>query len=141
MGRTTAVYSHLHVFGVRPHVGPTAFLHCISDAVALFVILMMCSLKLSLLSSVTPKNLTVGDNSIGVFPTFIGRSVHFLFQVNMTILVLRVLTESPLVEHQFSIVVIVLCVRSQITSRSLPSARDDRSSANAWRYPGISFAE
>ena len=108
-------------------MGPTALLHCISDVVAFLVMFVMCSLKLSLLSSVTPRNLTELDSSIVVLPTLMGRRVHFLFQVNITILVLSALIERPLVEHQFSIVFMVRCVLSQMTSRSLPSASDVRS--------------
>ena len=100
----------------------------------------MCSLKVSLLSRVTPKSLTVGDKSIVFPPTRIGRRVHFLFLVNITILVFMALILRPLVSHHFSIVFMVRVVLSQITSVSLPSARELRSSANACRYPGISFA-
>ena len=60
-----------------------------------------------------------------------GRRDHFLFHVNMTILVLSALMLSPLEWHQFYIVFIVVCVRCQITSRSSPSARDMMSSAKA----------
>ena len=59
----------------------------------------------------------------------------------MTILVLSALMLSSLVSHHFSIVLMVFYVRCQMTSVSLPSASVTRSSANAWRYPGISFAE
>ena len=107
MGRITVVYNHLQVLGVIPQVGPTALLHCISDVVAFFVMFVICSLKLSLLSNVTPRNLTDLDNSIGMLPTLMGRRVHFLFQVNITILVLSALIERPLVEHQFSMVFMV----------------------------------
>ena len=46
-----------------------------------------------------------------------------------------------LVLHYFSKVLMVFCVRCQMTSVSSTSASVTRPSANAWRYPGISFAE
>lgn len=67
IGLITAVYIHLHVRGVRPQVGPTALLHCIKELVAFLVILLTCSLKVSMLARVTPRSLTLGDRSI-VFP-------------------------------------------------------------------------
>ena len=45
-----ALYIHEQVLGVSPQVGPTAFLHFMRVAVALLVIFVMCSLKVSLLS-------------------------------------------------------------------------------------------
>ena len=125
--------------GDFPQVGPTALLHCKRDAVAFLVMLAMCSLKLSLLSSVTPGNFTEVDKSTVVLPTTIGLRVHFLFHVNITTLVLSALTVRSFVWHQFMIVLMVLRVRSQMTSRSLPSARETMSSAKAWRYPGVSL--
>ena len=104
---------------------------------AFLVMFVICSLKLSLLSSVTPRNFTEVDKSIVVFPTTIGLRV--LFHVNITTLVLSALMVRSLVWHQFMIVLMVLRVRSQITSRSLPSARETMSSAKAWRYPGVSL--
>ena len=89
---------------------------------AFLVMLVMCSLKLSLLSSVTPRNFAEVDSSTVVLPTTIGLSVHFLFHVNITILVLSALMVRSFVWHQFMIVLMVLRVRSQMTSRSLPSA-------------------
>ena len=83
---------------------PTALLHCMSVVIALFVILSMCLLKLSLLSRVTPRNLTL---SVGIMvspPTTIGRSDHFLFQVKRIVLVFSVLMFSPLFSHHFSMV-------------------------------------
>ena len=59
-----ALYIHEQVLGVSPQVGPTAFLHCMREAVALLVIFVMCSLKLSLLSKVTPRNLAEVDSPI-----------------------------------------------------------------------------
>ena len=100
---------------------------------AFLVMLVMCSLKLSLLSNVTPRNFTEVDNSIVVLPTTIGLSVHFLFHVNIAILVLSALMVRSFVWHQFMIVLMVLRVRSQMTSRSLPSAKETMSSAKAWR--------
>ena len=64
---------------------------------ALLVIFVMCSLKLSLLSKVTPRNLAEVDSPIVVFPTTIGLRDHFLFQVNITILVFGALIERSLV--------------------------------------------
>ena len=84
IGLMTVLYIQLQVLGLSPQVGPTARLHCMSEAVAFLVMLVMCSLKLSLLSRVTPRNLADSDSSIVVFPTLIGLRVHFLFQVNMT---------------------------------------------------------
>ena len=49
---------------MSPQVGPTALLHCMSEAVAFLVMLRMCSLKLSLFSRVTPRNLADLDSSI-----------------------------------------------------------------------------
>ena len=46
-----------------------------------------------------------------------------------------------LVLHQFMMVFRVFWVRSQMTSRSLPSVRETMSSAKAWRYPGVSLGE
>ena len=92
-----ALYIHEQVLGVSPQVGPTAFLHCMREAVALLVIFVMCSLKLSLLSKVTPRNLAEVDSPIVVLPTTIGLRDHFLFQVNITILVFRALIERSLV--------------------------------------------
>ena len=94
---------------------------------------MMCSLKLSLLSRVTPRNLADLDSSMVELPNLRGLIVHFLFQVNMTTLVFMALILSPLDWHQVLMVLSVLCVLSQITSVSLPSASDTRSSAKAWR--------
>ena len=76
-----------------------------------------------------------------VLPTTIGLSVHFLFHVNITILVLSALMVRSFVWHQFmiAIVLMVLRVRSQMTSRSLPSAKETMSSAKACRYPGVSL--
>ena len=125
--------------GDIPQVGPTALLHCKREAVAFLVMLVMCSLKLSLLSNVTPRNFAEVDSSIVVLPTTIGLSVHFLFHVNITILVLSALMVRSFVWHQFMIVLMVLRVRSQMTSRSLPSAKETMSSAKAWRYPGVSL--
>ena len=70
--------------GDIPQVGPTALLHCNRDAVAFLVMLVTCSLKLSLLSSVTPRNFTEVDKSTVALPTTIGLRVHFLFHVNIT---------------------------------------------------------
>ena len=64
---------------------------------ALMVIFVMCSLKLSLLSKVTPRNLAEVDSLTVVLPTTIGLRDHFLFQVNITILVFRALIERSLV--------------------------------------------
>ena len=61
--------------------------------------------------------------------------------IKMIILVFSALMLSPLVSQLFSIVFIVFCVRCQMTTVSLPSASVTRLSANALRYPGISFAE
>ena len=52
-------------------MGPTALRHCIRDAVAFLVVLMICSLKLSLLSKVTPRNLADLDSPIMLLPTVI----------------------------------------------------------------------
>ena len=84
-----------------------------------------------LVSSVIPRSLTSLLSSIVSPQTSMGRRDHFLFHVNMTILVLSALMLSPLDWHQFSIVFIVVCVRCQNTSRSSPSARDMMSSAKA----------
>ena len=43
-----------------------------------------------------------------------GARDHFLFHVNMTILVLSALMLSPLDWHQFSIVFVVVCVRCHL---------------------------
>ena len=87
-------------------MGPTPFRHCIRAAVALFVMLVMCSLKLSLSSRVMPKNLADVNSVRGVLlrvPGFASARPHFLSHVNITSFVLRVLTfRSPLL-HQFSI--------------------------------------
>ena len=88
-------------------------------------------LNVSLLSSVIPRSLTSLLSSIVSPQTSMGHRDHFLFHVNMTILVLSALVLSPLDWHQFSIVFIVVCVRCQITSRSSPSATDMMSSAKA----------
>ena len=117
--------------GDIPQVGPTALLHCNRVAVAFLVILVMCSPKFSLLSSVTPRNCTEVDKSTVVLPTTIGLRVHFLFHVNITTLVLSALMVRSFVWHQFMIVLMVLRVQSQMTSRSLPSARETMSSAKA----------
>ena len=55
--------------------------------------------------------------------------------------ILSALMLSPVVSHYFSIVLIVFCVRCQMTPVSLPSASVTRSSANAWRLPGMFLAE
>ena len=88
-------------------------------------------LNVGLLSSVIPRSLTSLLSSIFSPQTSMERRDHFLFHVNMTILVLSALMLSPLDWHQFSIVFIVVCVRCQITSRSPSSARDMMSSAKA----------
>ena len=94
--------------------------------------LAMCSLKLSF---------TEVDKSTAVLPTTIGLRVHFLFHVNIiiTTLVLSALTVRSFVWYQYMIVLMVLRVRSQMTSRSLPFARETMSSAKACRYPGASL--
>ena len=88
------------------------------------VMLSICVLNVSLLSSVIPSSLTSLLSSIVSPQTSMGRKDHFLFHANMTIFVLSALMLSPLEWHQFSIVFIVVCVRCQITSRSSPSVRD-----------------
>ena len=93
-------------------------------------------LNFSLLSSVIPSSLISSLRSIVSPQTSMGRRDHFLFHVNMTILVLSALMLSPLDWHQFSIVFIVVCVRCQITSRLFPSARDMMSSAKLECNPG-----
>ena len=75
MGHITAVYIHLHVLGVRPQVGPTPLLHCMREDVA-FSTVLMCSLKLSLLSSVTPRNLAEFDYAMLLLPILIGLLNH-----------------------------------------------------------------
>ena len=62
-------------------------------------------LNVSLLSSVIPRSLTSLLSSIISPQTSMGRRDHFLFHVNMNILVLSALMLSPLDWHQFSIVV------------------------------------
>ena len=74
----------------------------------MLVMLVMCSLRLSLLSNVTPRNFAEVDNSIVVLPTPIGLRVHFLFHVNITILVLSALMVRSFVCHQSMIVLMVL---------------------------------
>ena len=113
---------HLQDFGVSPQVEPTALLHCINLLIALFVILSIWVLKFSLLSKVTPRNLTLSEGSIISPPTVIGRSDHFLFQVNRMVLVFSALILRPLLSHHFSMVLMVCCVLCQIISVSLPSA-------------------
>ena len=95
------------------------------------MILVICSLKLSLLSRVTPRNFADLD-SINSGVTHHQRS-KCPFQVNMTICVLSVLMDRSLVWHHFSIVLMVLRVLSQMISKSFPSAREIRSSAKAYR--------
>ena len=68
-------------------------------------------LNVSLLSSVIPSSLTLLLGSIVSPQTSMGRRDHFLFHVNMTILVLSALMLSPLDWHQFSIVFIVCVAR------------------------------
>ena len=58
-------------------------------------------LNVSLLSSVIPSSLTSLLSSIVAPQTFMGRRDHFLFHVNMTILVLSALMLSPLVCTSF----------------------------------------
>ena len=55
-----------------------------SEAVDFLVMFVMCSLKLSLLSRVTPRNLADLDSSMVELLTLMGLIVNFLFQVNMT---------------------------------------------------------
>ena len=127
----TAEKIHQQVLGVGPQIGPTALLHCMSEAVAFLVMCVMSSLKLSLLSRVTPRNLVDLDSLMVELPTLMGLMVHFLFQVNMTTLVFMALILSPFDWHQVLTVLRLLCVLSQITSVTLPSANDTRSSAKA----------
>ena len=132
IGRMAFSYIHLQDLDVRPHVGPTAFLHCIGDVVAFLAICFMCSLKLSLESRCTPRNF-VALSSFNGLPSrcrLEGNS-HFLRQVNIITLVFRELMFSPLFLHHLLIVLIDFCVLSWITSRSLPSASMTRSSAKA----------
>ena len=42
IGRIVALYIQRQVLGVRPHVGPTALLHCMRFAVAFLVMFVMC---------------------------------------------------------------------------------------------------
>ena len=86
-----------------------------------------------------PRNLVEVDSSMVVLSITKGLRFHFLFQVNIITLVLRALMVRSLVVHQFMMVFKVFWVRSQMTSRSLPSARETMSSAKAWRYPGVSL--
>ena len=62
--------------------------------------------NVSLLSSVIPRSLTSLLSSIVSLQTSMGRRDHFLFHVNMTILVFSALMLSPLDWHQFSIVLL-----------------------------------
>ena len=71
-------------------------------------------LNVSLLSSVIPSSLTSLLSSIVSPQTSMGRRDHFLFHVNMTILVLSALMLSPLDWHQFSIVFIVVCAVARL---------------------------
>ena len=44
IGLMIVLYIQMHVLGVSPQVGPTAFLHCIRDAMAFLVVFVIWSL-------------------------------------------------------------------------------------------------
>ena len=102
-----------------------------SEGVAFLVMFVMYSLKLRLLSRMTPRDLADLDSLMVELPNLRGLIVHFLFQVNVTTLVFMALILSLLDWHQVLMVLRVPCVLSQITSVSLPSANYTRSSAKA----------
>ena len=79
-GLTTAVYIHFMVFGVNPHVGPMALLHCMRMPFAFLHLFSMCSFHESLLSRVTPKNLVELLISISVLFTF--RGLELVVELN-----------------------------------------------------------
>ena len=88
MGLIIAVYIQWHTFGERPHVGPMALSHWKRVPMHFLVMLSICVLNVSLLSSVIARSLTSLLSSIVSPQTSMGRRDHFLFHVNMTILVL-----------------------------------------------------
>ena len=83
-------------------MGPMALSHWKRVPMHFLVMLSICVLNVSLLSSVIPRSLTSLLSSIVSLQTSMGRRDHFLFHVNMTILVLSALMFSPLDWHQFS---------------------------------------
>ena len=87
VGLIIAVYIRWHTFGERPHVGPLALLHWKRVPMHFLVMLSICVLNVSLLSSVIPRSLTSLLSSIVSTQTSMGRRDHFLFNVNMTIFV------------------------------------------------------
>ena len=85
MGLIIAVYIQWHTFGERPHVGPMVLLHWKRVPMHFLVMLSICVLNVSLLSSVIPSSLTSLLSSIVSPQTSMGRRDHFLFHVNITI--------------------------------------------------------
>ena len=65
-------------------MGPMALLHWKRVAMHFLVMLSICVLNVSLLSSVIPSSLTSLLSSIVSPQTSMGRRDHFLFHVNMT---------------------------------------------------------
>ena len=98
---------------------PMALLYWKRVPMHLLVILSMCMLNVSLLSSVIPRSLTSLLSSIVSPQTSMGRKDHFLFHANMTIFVLSAMMLSPLDWHQFSIVFIVVCVRTTMCAYNI----------------------
>ena len=69
-------------------MGPMALLHWKREPMHFLVMLSICLLNVSLLSSVIPSSLTSLLSSIVSPQTFMGRRDHFLFHMNMTFFVL-----------------------------------------------------
>ena len=92
-------------------MGPKALLHWKRVPMHFLVMLSICVLNVSLLSSVIPRSLTSLQSSIVSPQTSMGSRKHFLFHVNMTIFVLSALMLSPLDWYQFSIVCIMCVAR------------------------------
>ena len=85
------------VAGLKPQVGPTAFLHCIKMPLAFLYTFSMCSFHDSFESRMLPKKFVDFCTSISMPSTLRGLlNDQFLLLVNLTQWVLRWLSLSPL---------------------------------------------
>ena len=74
----------LSVFWSPPNVVPDSTLSMLSLFVAFVVVLEMCVLKVSVLSSVIPKNLASFENLIGLLIIRIGVGCDVVFELKRT---------------------------------------------------------
>ena len=111
------------VAGLKPQVGPTAFLRCIKMPLAFLHTFSMCSFHDSFESRMIPKNFVdVCTSSSSSMPSTLRGllSYQFLLLVNMTQWVLRWLSLSPLFLHHRLILFRLFCDTSLKVLASYP---------------------